>query len=147
MRKRGEPRRSDRLTVDSWTLLIAGVMVLAVGCEERDRLTFPNPNDGIGPVTMIDQPNGSDTTVRAGPDFFVNGRTIDPDGVDTVYFLLTGGDQHFQPFRPNPPTDTVRFGLPITTSGNSGETILVEILGVDSQGNRGNPSFRRITVQ
>jgi hypothetical protein len=122
-------------------------MALASGCEERDRLTFPTPGDGIGPITMIDQPNGSDTTVSAGPDFFVNGRTIDPDGVDTVYFLVSGGNQHFQPFRPFPPTDTVRFGLPITTFGRSGDTILVQIHGVDGQGNQGGVSARVILVQ
>jgi hypothetical protein len=118
-----------------------------MGCEERDRLTFPSPSDGVGPITMIDQPNGGDTTVTAGPDFFVNGRTIDPDGVDTVYFLVTGGNQNFQPFRPNPPTDTVRFGLPISTFGHSGDTILVQIHGVDSQGNRGTTSSREIVVE
>jgi hypothetical protein len=122
-------------------------MVVAAGCNERDRLTFPNPGDGVGPVTMIDQPNRSDTSVQAGPDFFVNGRTIDPDGVDTVYFLVTGGNQNFKPFLPSPPTDTVRFGLPITTIGHEGDTILVQILGVDSQGNRGATSSRLIFVE
>lgn len=96
---------------------------------------------------MIDQPSGSDTTVPQGPDFFVNGRTIDPDGVDTVYFLVSGGNQTFQPFRPNPPTDTVRFGLPITTTGHAGDTILVQIFGVDSEGNRGDASSRQIAVE
>jgi hypothetical protein len=121
-------------------------MLLTSSCEERDRLTFPTPGDGVGPVTMIDQPTGSDTTVPAGPEFFVNGRTIDPDGVDTVYFLVTG-NQNFNPFRPNPPTDTVRFGLPITTFGHAGETIVVQIFGVDSEGNRGSTSTRQIAVQ
>jgi hypothetical protein len=120
---------------------------LASACDERDRLTFPTPDDGIGPVTTIDQPLGSDTTVDAGPDFFVNGRTIDPDGVDTVYFLVTGGNQNFNPFRPNPRSDTVRFGLPITTIGLSGTTILIQIHGVDTRGNQGAPSLRRIVVQ
>jgi hypothetical protein len=127
--------------------MILGVMALATGCDERDRLTFPNPGDGIGPVTTIDQPNGSDTTVTAGPDFFVHGRTIDQDGVDTVYFLVTGGNQNFNPFRPNPPADTVRFGLPLTTFGRAGDTILVQIHGVDSQGNRGATSTRRVAVE
>jgi len=125
---------------------VSAVALLTGGCEERDRLTFPTPGDGVGPVTMIDQPTGSDTTVPAGPEFFVNGRTIDPDGVDTVYFLVTG-NQNFNPFRPNPPTDTVRFGLPITTSGHAGDTILVQIFGVDSEGNRGSTSTRQIAVE
>jgi hypothetical protein len=147
MWNRGQPLKSARLRGQAWVLVIPWIVTLATACEERDRLTFPTPSDGIGPVTTIDQPNSSDTTVDAGPDFFVNGRTIDPDGVDTVYFLVTGGSQNFQPFRPNPPADTVRFGLPITTLGHDGDTILVQIHGVDSQGNRGPPSTRRINVE
>jgi hypothetical protein len=61
--------------------------------------------------------------------------------------LVTGGNQNFQPFVPRPASDTVRFGLPLTTSGRSGDTMLVEIHGVDSQGNRGNTSVRQIVVQ
>jgi hypothetical protein len=123
------------------------LVVLAAACQERDRLTFPEPGDGIGPVTMIDQPNGSDTTVDAGADFFVNGRTVDPDGVDTVYFLVIGGNQNFNPFRPSPPTDTVRWGLPLSTTGRSGSTITVQIHGVDRQGNQGAPSTRQVIVR
>jgi hypothetical protein len=123
------------------------LVVLAAACEERDRLTFPEPGDGIGPVTTIDQPNGSDTTVDSGADFFVNGRTVDPDGVDTVYFLVIGGNQHFNPFRPSPATDTVRWGLPLSTTGRSGSTITVQIHGVDSQGNQGAPSTRQVIVR
>lgn len=147
MLNRGKPPCRGGLPDAARTLILLCAGALTVACEERDRLTFPNPSDGVGPITMIDQPNGADTTVSAGPDFFVNGRTIDPDGVDTVYFLVTGGNQNFQPFRPNPPTDTVRFGLPITTFGHSGDTILVQIHGVDSQGNRGPTSTREVVVQ
>lgn len=147
MQKRGQTPRIGRLSSRSRLVVTVWLGVLTIGCEERDRLTFPGPSDGIGPVTMIDQPNGNDTTVSAGPDFFVNGRTIDPDGVDTVYFLVTGGNQNFRPFRPNPPADTVRFGLPITTFDQQGSTILVEIHGVDSEGNRGPASTRRIAVE
>ena len=140
------PQRSG---LRSSATLVVGLCfgVLGSGCEERDRLTFPTPSDGVGPVTMIDQPNGPDTTVSAGPEFFVNGRTIDPDGVDTVYFLVTGGNQGFQPFVPRPPSDTVRFGVPITTTGHAGDTILVQIHGVDSQGNQGGTSIREIVVE
>jgi hypothetical protein len=76
----------------------------------------------------------------------VNGRTIDPDGVDTVYFLVIGGNQNFQPLRLIPPKDTVRFGLPITTFGHAGDTMIVQIHGVDTQGNQGAASTRRIIV-
>jgi len=123
------------------------VLLLAIGCDERDRLTFPTPSDGAGPVTTIDQPNGADTTVFPGSDFFVNGRTIDPDGVDSVYFLVIGGNQNFSPFSPNPTQTTVRFGIPLTTFGHSGETFQIQIYGVDVLGNRGGTSTRQINIR
>jgi hypothetical protein len=146
MLKRGKPPKKKGLRGSARVLLSVCAGVFLAGCDERDRLTFPDPGDGIGPLTMIDQPNGSDTTVAAGPEFFINGRTIDPDGVDTVYFLVTGGNQNFQPFVPRPPSDTVRFGIPLATTGLSGDTIHVQIHGVDSQGNSGNTSVRQIVV-
>jgi len=123
------------------------VMLLAIGCNERDRLTFPSPGDGLGPVTVIDQPSGIDTTVDAGADFFVNGRTVDPDGVETVNFLVTGGSQGFPPIRPSQPRDTIRFGLPITTTGSSGLTLELQVYGVDAHGSQGLAALRRITVR
>lgn len=129
------------------TRLVLMLLGLAAACQARDRLTFPDPGDGIGPVTMFDSPNGSDTTVNAGADFVVNGRTVDPDGVDTVYFEVTGGNQSFNPFRPRPPSDTVRWGLPLSTTGRSGSTMTVQIYGVDLQGNQGAPSTRQVTVR
>lgn len=132
-----------------WARVEWVLVVLVTACEARDRLTFPDsdPGDGIGPITMIDQPNGSDTTVNAGSDFVVNGRTLDPDGVDTVYFLVIGGNQNFHPFAPSPPADTVRWGLPLSTTGRSGSTITVRVHGVDHQGNQGGTSTRQIIVR
>ncbi len=121
-------------------------MLFGAACEERDRLVFPTPSDGIGPVTTIDRPNGADTTVPAGSDFFVNGTTMDPDGIDTVYFLVTGG-QNFSPLSPDPPQTSVRFGIPLTTFGLSGRTIQIQVYGVDVFGNQGGTSNRLIHVQ
>jgi hypothetical protein len=135
-------RRGSRLVLAAW-----GAMALAVGCDERDRLTFPTPSDGVGPITTIDQPNGADTTVFPGSDLFVSGTTVDPDGVETVYFFVIGGNQSFQPFSPNPPQTTVRFGLPLTTFGHSGETFQVQVYGVDVLGNQGTVSSRLIHVR
>ena len=147
MPKKAKPGSAVDFGRRSWALVVPTLILIAGGCQERDRLTFPDPGDGIGPVTTIDQPSQSDTTVPAGPEFFVNGRTIDLDGVDTVYFQVIGANQNFQPFRPNPPTDTVRFGLPLSTSGHTGDTFTVRIHGVDSEGNSGSPSTRLIIVR
>lgn len=130
-----------------WALVAAVAVVLGTGCSERDRLTFPTPGDGVGPVTTIDQPNATDTTVPAGAAFFVNGRTIDPDGVDTVYFLVIGGNHNFQPFTPNPRADTVTFGVPIITFGQSGATYTIHVHGVDLLGNKGDTSTRVLHIQ
>lgn len=128
-------------------LVAASAMALATGCDERTRLTFPTPSDGVGPVTTIDQPNGADTTIFPGSDFFVNGTTVDPDGVDTVYFFVNGGNQNFSPFTPNPTQTSVRFGIPVTTFGHSGETFEVQVYGVDVLGNRGGTSTRHLHIR
>ncbi len=122
-------------------------LLLAIGCNERDRLTFPTPSDGVGPVTTIDQPNGADTTVFPGSDLAINGRTVDPDGVDSVYFFVIGGNQSYHPFHPNPATASVTFSLPVTTFGHSGQTFVVQIYGVDALGNQGGTSTRQINIR
>jgi hypothetical protein len=138
-----------RATAALWRLGGALAIASIGACEERDRLTFPNPDptDGVGPEILIDQPSGADTSVEAGPDFFVNGRAIDPDGVDTVYFFVTGGSQNFPPLHPSPVTDTVTFGLPIVTAGQAGESLTVQIYGVDAEGLQGGTTTRQINVQ
>ena len=136
----GFPGRRD-------ALVVALAVMFTSGCEERERLTFPTPSDGVGPVTTIDQPNGADTTIFPGSEFFVNGTTVDPDGVDTVYFFTIGGNQSHVPFSPNPPQTTVRFGIPLTTFGHSGETIQIQVYGVDVLGNRGGTSTRQIHIR
>jgi hypothetical protein len=147
MPEKSEPGQNPALWC-RWRARLSPVLVLFLAaCNTRDRITFPDPGDGIGPATTIDQPNGSDTTVPAGPDFVVQGRTVDPDGVDTVYFLVIGGNQNFGPFKPSSPTDTVRWGLPLSTTGRSGSTITVQVYGVDIQGNQGAPSTRQVVVQ
>jgi hypothetical protein len=142
------PKMSGRRWTAALRPLAGALMVAALGgCDERERLTFPTPGDTVGPVTTIDQPNGADTTVFAGSDLLINGRTIDLDGVDTVYFFVIGGNQFFHPFHPVPVKDTVTFGLPVTTFGHSGQTFTVQIYGVDTEGNQGRPSTRQIHVQ
>ncbi len=97
-----------------------------------------------GPTSTIDRPT-IDTTLTAGPTFFVTGRTGDADGVDTVYFETEGGVSGFAPFIAH--SDTVRFGLPITTNGLSGATITIRVFGVDVLGTHGDTAIRHLTIQ
>lgn len=147
MPKIGSNRRAAGFRRGLGAFVASSVIALGTGCDERDRLTFPTPSDGVGPITTIDQPNGADTTVFPGSDFFVNGTTVDPDGVDSVYFFVIGGNQNFQPFSPDPPQTTVRFGIPLTTFGHSGETFHIQVYGVDVLGNQGTVSSRQIHVR
>ncbi|MEP6573058.1 MAG: hypothetical protein ABJD11_10200 [Gemmatimonadota bacterium] len=125
-------------------MTLAGALFGALLSCSRDRLTFPAGPNGTGPVTTIDQP-GSDTTVSAGPEFFVTGRTIDLDGIDTVYVESTGGVSNFAPSVVG--SDSFRFGFPFTTLGLSGDTINIRIFGVDRLGNRGDTASRQLVIQ
>ena len=74
----------------------------------------------------------------------LNGRTIDADGVDTVYIVVFGGNENFEPFTVQ--RDTARFGVQISTIGQAGHTLLVLVFGTDRLGNRGDTAVRRVTV-
>jgi hypothetical protein len=129
------------------TLAAALIVVLGTACKDRERLIFDPGDEGVGPVTLIDQPVSSDTTVPSGSDFFVNGIVADPDGVDTVYFSVSGGSQSYPPYVPNPVETSIRFGVPIQTAGRAGESLEIQIYGVDVRGNRGGTSSRQIHIQ
>jgi hypothetical protein len=124
-----------------------GIAFLLAGCDERERLTFPSsePGDDVGPVTTVDHP-AADTVITEGDLLVLSGRTVDPSGVDTVYFLLQGSNQGFLPFAAGG-EDTVTFGLPISTIGLSNVTVTVEIFGVDIEGHRGGPVSRRLSIE
>jgi hypothetical protein len=122
----------------------AGSALAGLGCGTRDRLTFPS-TDGAGPQTNIDRPM-ADTTVSSDSAFFlVTGTSLDADGVDTLYAETTGGVTTFPPQSFH--QDSVRFGLPLTTQGLAGDTIIVRTFATDALGNRGDTAVRRIAVQ
>lgn len=133
--------------------LALGIALAALGalggCDERERITAPDPGggggDGTGPVSVIEMP-AQDTTVPAGPAVFVVGAVSDADGLDSIYVDTEGGVTMFEPFNYDGEI-SVRFGLPITTNGQSGQVITVSIYGVDQAGERGEPDSRRITVE
>ena len=121
------------------------LLILALlGCDERDRLTFP-VSDGAGPEVTIIAP-AQDTSVTAGPFAQVSGRVTDSDGIDTVYFEVAGGGASFSPFVAGG-DDTVSFSLPLATGGFSGITMSVTIFATDVDGVRGDTAIRQISIQ
>jgi hypothetical protein len=119
--------------------------MVVVGCNSRDRLTFPIPGPpDSGPQTVIDRPSG-DTTVDAGPSFVATGYTRDSDGVDTVYFETEGGVTSFPPLLGD--HDSMGYSLPLTTDGQAGQTITLRVFGTDLRGVRGDTAIRLISVQ
>lgn len=138
---------SERL-VQPLRPVVAAVLLLSgvAACNTRDRPDFGlgNGPDKVGPATSIDAPT-QDTTVTAGPGILVSGRSLDADGIDSLYAITEGGLSAFQPI-----TDggtSIRFGFPLTTNGLSGHVITIRIFGTDRLGNRGDTATRTITVQ
>jgi hypothetical protein len=118
----------------------------ALGCNTRDRLTFPDPGPtGGGPHTVIDRPLGDVKVSGDSAIFFVTGYSVDRDGLDSLYFETEGGLTSFQPEVVT--VDSLRFGLPLTTGGLAGDTIILRFFATDQLGNRGDTAIRRIVVQ
>lgn len=131
--------------------LAVALTVALAACEDRERIgTGPDGGGsggaGEGPVTTIRSPGVEDTTVTAGPGVFVAGQVTDVTGLDSVYFQVSGGVTTFPPVNEDG-SRTLSFALPITTNGQQGQLIIVEIYGVDLAGNRGERATRRITVE
>lgn len=124
------------------------IVGLLAGCGERDRLTFPmeHPGDGSGPFTNITRPAATDTVVAEGDILILTGYSIDPDGIDSVFFEVSGASQSFSPQK-GEGADSVPFALQISTLGNTGGTILVRAYAVDGVGDRGSASVRSISIQ
>jgi hypothetical protein len=124
------------------------VAAVLVACSTRDRITFAGPNqgDGRGPVTTVLHPAVTDTTVVEGDLFILNGYSLDPDGVDTVYFDVSGSLQSFPPLL-GEGDDSVPFALQFSTLNNSGGTIIVRTFAVDAFGVMGTTALRQIHIQ
>lgn len=126
--------------------LVLATALLA--CGTRDRLIFEQ-NDGPakGPTTFIDNPDVGEVRVDVGDVVLLAGRSIDADGVDSVYFVVVGAPLTYSPFSPSTPDDTVSFGIPIPTIGSGGDSILVLVFATDAIGTRGDTAVRRLIVE
>ena len=128
----------------------AGWAALAVlaGCGTRERFVFPteNPGNGTGPTTEITRPGVADTAVTEGDLLIIQGRSLDPDGVDTVYIAVGGVNQGFAPIL-GQGKDTVDFAAQLSTIGHSGATVIVQAYGVDLLGQQGSIVSRQIHIE
>jgi len=125
-----------------------GPLVVLAACGQRDRLLFPteNPGDGSGPITEIFKPEAPDTAVVEGDLVLVEGRATDADGVDAVHFQIGGANQSFAPLDGHG-ADTVTFALQLSTLGNPGGTVVVQIYAIDLLGDSGSAVTRQIRIQ
>jgi hypothetical protein len=119
-------------------------LVVVAACTDRERPTFQEPVNLVGPHSEIQTPS-VDTTVSAGPFVSVTGVTGDADRVDTVYFQVAGSAELFPPFVGS--QDTVRFDIPVATSGLGGRKVTFLVFGVDHLGNRGDTAYRVIDIR
>jgi hypothetical protein len=128
-----------------WGVLLA----LLLGCEERDRLIFDSdPDDDNGPTSQISNPS-TDTTLTAQDarsTFTVEARTVDPNGVDTVFIEVTPTTLSYPPIHAGG-ADTVTFGFTLPLGNLVGQTITVGVFGVDVIGNVGLIVARELTIQ
>jgi hypothetical protein len=88
----------------------------------------------------------TDTTVVEGDLLILSGYSLDPDGVDTVYFTVSGTVQSFTPVL-GQGDDSVPFAVQFSTLGNSGGTIVVQAFAVDVFGQTGSPALRHIHIE
>lgn len=123
-------------------------LALSAGCSTRERFVFPveNPGDGDGPSTEITHPASGDTVVTEGDLLIIEGRSFDPDGVDTVYVAVGGVNQGIPPID-GEGQDTVNFSAQLSTIGHSGATVIVQAFGVDLLGQRGSTVSRQIHIE
>lgn len=142
------PSQSGYFSALARRYLVWAAVGWLVACGERDRLTFPEPNpgDGSGPFTNVTHPSDPDTVAIEGDLLILTGYSLDPDGVDTVYFEVSGADQGFSPLL-GEGADSVPFALQLSTLGNSGGTITVRAFAVDGLGQRGSAAVRQIHIE
>jgi hypothetical protein len=125
-----------------WGILV----VLLLGCGERDRLTFEtDPEDRVGPTSRIDPPS-RDTTLTEGDPFVIGARTVDTSGVDSVFIEVEGASLSYLPIAANG-ADTLTFAINLPTFGLGGRTVTFGVFGVDVIGNVGPTVLRRLTIE
>ncbi len=138
-----EPASERRQWITGAALWVAALAILGA-CTDRERPTFQEPSDRVGPHSQIIGPT-VDTVVTAGPLVSMVGMTVDGDGVDSVYFQVAGSSELFPPFVGS--QDTVTFSIPVRTGGLTGQKLTFLVFGVDHLGNRGDTAYRVIDVR
>ncbi|HEU4699206.1 MAG TPA: hypothetical protein VFS40_08500 [Gemmatimonadales bacterium] len=116
------------------------------GCADRARITYPTDDD-IGPTTVIVVPS-ADTSAQAGAFVTIGGYSLDPDGVDSIYFDAAGTPERFPAFQvpADEQRDSVSWSIAVATRLLAGDTIVVFAQAADRLGNVGTSAARRIAI-
>jgi hypothetical protein len=130
--------------IPGWAFRVV-TLGLVAGCATRERLTFEPNNPSEGPVTELTAPGLNDTTVIAGDLLLIQGRSYDPDGVDTIYVVATGANTSFAPIL-GQGRDTMPFSVQLSTTNRAGTTVLLQAYGVDVLGIQGSVVSRQIHI-
>lgn len=126
----------------------AGLLMLTA-CGTRERLTFPTenpPGNNEGPISEVTHPEAQDTAVTSGDLLIIQGRSYDPDGVDTIYIAVSGTNQGFAPIL-GEGDDTVNFAVQLSTISDAGAHVTVQVFAVDRLGDRGPSVSRHINIE
>jgi hypothetical protein len=128
-------------------VLLTAAAAASLACSDRARITFPS-DDGIGPTTTIIRPV-EDTSATAGAFVLVDGRSVDADGIDSVFFATEGTPEQFPTFivPASERRDTLNWSIPVSTRLLGGNVISIFVTAADRLGNVGEAAVRRIQVQ
>jgi hypothetical protein len=97
-------------------------------------------------VSEVTHPQAQDTTVTSGDLLIIQGRSFDPDGIDTVYIAVSGINQGFAPIL-GEGDDTVNFAVQLSTIDHPGARVNVQVSAVDRLGDLGAVVSRHINIE
>jgi hypothetical protein len=124
---------------------LMALLLGGLGCEDRTRPTLVGPGTGDGPVSTVTTPAEFDTISR-GVTFELGVKVEDSDGVDS--FWVAFSEPFLDTLRLSGSGDVTVLGLfDVTLPGPSSlDTLMINVFGVDQQGDTGVVTTRRLIV-
>lgn len=114
------------------------------GCATRDRITYPPPVETT-PRSRITVPPTDATVPESAGNLVMVAVFEAPLGLDTIYAEDTVSGSVFPPVVGAESPATV--GYPFSTTGRSGDTIVLRVFATDLTGQRSDTAFRRVAIQ